>query len=128
MPLKQLIQKMLAHRAAWIAEFGEIPSGQYVLHKCDNPRCCNPAHLFLGTLQDNNEDRKNKGRNVLFSGELNGNAKLSEDTVRAIRESSLSSRKLAVQLGVSHTIVLYARRRDSWKTVQPTSEANDESH
>lgn len=51
-----------AHRAMWRSEFGEIPEGMCVLHKCDNPPCCNPDHLFLGTVADNNKDRDSKGR------------------------------------------------------------------
>lgn len=51
-----------AHRLAWIAAHGEIPQGFCVLHRCDNPKCINPTHLFLGTKGDNNRDRKNKGR------------------------------------------------------------------
>jgi len=51
-----------AHRIAWIIVYGEISGGVCVLHKCDNPPCCNPAHLFLGTLDDNNKDAASKKR------------------------------------------------------------------
>lgn len=51
-----------ASRVAWELTFGPIPPGMWVLHRCDNPPCCNPSHLFLGTADDNNKDMAAKGR------------------------------------------------------------------
>lgn len=64
-PLKnpgQLATTTTAHRVAWALNFGPIPDGQYVLHSCDNPPCCNPRHLWLGTQKDNLHDMAAKGR------------------------------------------------------------------
>lgn len=54
---------LLAHRYAWMLTTGD-PGRACVLHRCDNPACCEPAHLFLGTVQDNNADMRQKGRGV----------------------------------------------------------------
>lgn len=53
----------LAHRTAWFVKYGEIPHGKSVLHKCDNPACVNPEHLYLGTQLENMRDMLQKGRN-----------------------------------------------------------------
>lgn len=76
---------VLAHRMAWELANGEIPDGMKVLHKCDNPPCCNPNHLFLGTQLDNIKDRDTKGRQVAPKGEQNGNCVLSDEQVAEIR-------------------------------------------
>ena len=54
-----------AHRVSWEISFGKIPKDMYVLHRCDNPKCVNPAHLFLGTALDNAQDRDVKGHHGL---------------------------------------------------------------
>jgi HNH endonuclease len=56
------MEMVLAHRFCWEIHFGPIPEGLRVCHSCDNPPCCNPKHLFLGTVADNNEDKRRKGR------------------------------------------------------------------
>lgn len=57
-----------AHRVSWIFNRGEITDSLHVLHRCDNPRCVNPDHLFLGTQQDNVADRDRKGRGAKVIG------------------------------------------------------------
>lgn len=88
-----------AHRVAWFITYGEIPADMWVLHSCDNPRCVNPGHLWLGTTQDNTADRHRKGRDAkglkngrythpetIPRGEGHHNAKLSDDAIRQIRK------------------------------------------
>lgn len=61
---------MRAHRVSWTIRNGQIPNGIFVLHRCDNPSCVNPSHLFLGTIQDNHADMCKKGR--IASGDNHG--------------------------------------------------------
>lgn len=55
-------EKIGSHRAVWFLTFGELPDTLCILHKCDNRRCVNPEHLFLGSIQDNVDDMRRKGR------------------------------------------------------------------
>lgn len=73
------------HRQAWLLTFGAIPLSLQVLHRCDNPPCINPSHLFLGTNKDNVADRVAKNRSGAPQGEQVWSAKLSADAVRTIR-------------------------------------------
>lgn len=74
-----------AHRYSYGVHCGKIPKGMQVLHSCDNPRCVNPDHLFLGTQQDNVKDMVAKGRRANICGEESVNSKLTEKQVHEIR-------------------------------------------
>ena len=109
----------LTHRAAWRLMKGPIPCGMFVLHKCDNPPCVNPTHLFLGTQSDNLKDMwaKGRGRPGVSRGENHGNAKLTADLVRDIRTSKESGVEMARRLGLSKTTIFDIRKRRSWKHI-----------
>lgn len=106
-----------AHRLSWIMANGPIPAGLFICHKCDNPGCVNPDHLFLGTAADNNADKAQKGRST--RGENDGNAKLTWKLVTEIRgvrqEKHLIYRDIAKIYGVCyHTIKLIIENK-TWQ-------------
>ena len=122
----------IASRVSYILHNGIIPDNLWVLHKCDNPPCVNPSHLFLGTKSDNAHDRDKKGRTATgkrngrhtrpestVRGEDSGRAKLTEKQVKEIRqryaEGSISMRKLGNEYNISHTQVRYLVDGASWK-------------
>ncbi len=109
----------LAHRAAWRLMRGEIPSAMCVLHKCDNPICVNPSHLFVGTQGENSRDMWTKGRAKpgVSRGENHGMSKMTEVAVRDIRTSQEAGTVLAKRHGVSATTVCDIRKRRIWKHI-----------
>src|SRR5690349_6136897 len=74
-----------AHRIAYELINGPIPEGMFVCHTCDNPPCCNPTHLFVGTPADNTTDRDQKGRLHAPEGSRHGGALLTEDSVKEMK-------------------------------------------
>jgi hypothetical protein len=115
-------RNVTASRMALIVATGEEPDGMHVLHHCDNPPCCNPAHLYFGTVAQNNADKIARGRHSSGdqSGASNGAAKLSEDQVALIVErfrDGWSNKKIAADLPVSHSMVSLIRVGRMWRPV-----------
>ena len=109
-----------AHVVAYILENGEIPKEKWVLHKCDNKRCVNIDHLFLGTRQDNIDDMINKGRdNYSHPGETHGNHKLIWNDINKIREKYTTEKitmdKLSEYYNVSKTNIDDILNNRIWK-------------
>lgn len=102
------------HRLAWAAAHGPIPAGFGVLHRCDNPACLNPDHLFIGTHKENMRDMKSKGRANRPRGATNPRAKLTLAHVDEIRACVESGYSLSKRLGVGQTIISRIRRGLAW--------------
>jgi hypothetical protein len=106
-----------AHRQAWFLISGAMPA-LCVLHRCDNPPCCNPCHLWLGTQQDNQRDKFEKGRTP--RGENHYCAKLTIADVREIRRAAslgVGQSALARVYGVKPPMVHRIVHRRAWKHV-----------
>lgn len=109
-----------AHRTAYRLSKGEIPDGLQVLHKCDNPPCCNPSHLFLGTFKDNMDDKCAKNRQMGPRGELCALAKLTAADVSQIREvwaNGGTIKGIARERKMSPSAIGQIVRRETWKHI-----------
>lgn len=119
-----------AHRLSWEIHHGLIPDNLWVLHKCDNPPCCNPRHLFLGTAKDNTQDMiakgrrkgeyKNNTRRPYVEGELNHSAKVTEQIVYSLRQRFQQKEKirdLANEFGVRYQLVWNIVHYKTWKHI-----------
>jgi len=119
-----------ANRLAWELTYGPIPDGMCVLHKCDNPSCVNPKHLFLGTRADNNLDAKQKGRTQpppIKRGSNNCRAKLTEVQVAELRARYMAglppkrkgrrafTEQLAAEFGIDRSQVNNIVARRQWR-------------
>lgn len=110
-----------AHRVAYQEFIGEIPEGMEVCHKCDNPACCNPKHLFVGSHMENMRDAINKGRLPEFPvvyGTDHPRALFNADQVRAIRRESRTPEQIALEYGCNPMTI---RRVQKWETYQDTT-------
>jgi len=105
---------VLAHRFAYELYVGPLPEGLWALHKCDNPKCVNPEHLFLGTNQDNITDKVSKNRQY---------SKLTDLQVAAIRELYATGNYYQEHLGAifntTQSQISYIVNRKSWKHLTP---------
>jgi hypothetical protein len=114
-------RNVYAHRASYEMHVGSVPRGKQVCHRCDNPRCVRPNHLFTGTPADNTADMVAKGRARGGSsvGERHPSHKLSWEQVTAIRAEysagRISQRALAASYGVQQFTVARIIRGEGWK-------------
>lgn len=111
---------LLAHRWIYAATYGPIPDGLFVCHRCDNPGCVRPDHLFLGTAADNLADCARKGRRVFAVGEANPKTRLTSVQVGQIRlahQGGAIVSRLAKQYGVNPNCIRDVVRRITWKHI-----------
>ena len=118
--IKAFGKNMTAHRYSWVAAYGAIPDGMLVCHKCDNPACVNPSHLFLGTALDNMADCKRKwrtggGTKTPLRGESNHRSKLTSADVSRIRADGRPQRAIASEYGVSQALVSKIKLNEIWR-------------
>jgi len=112
----------LVHRIAWILIYGEIPEGLRVCHRCDNRRCINPKHLFLGTDTDNVKDMWQKDRNN-HKGEHNPFAKLTDEEVRQIKKLLSQNepvKKIANLYNVKPIAIYHIKEGHNWSHIKST--------
>ncbi len=111
------LRQVLAHRVSYERVHGPVPKGLNVCHRCDNPPCVNPAHLFVGTAADNTADMVHKDRQA--KGSAVGTSKLTEADVPAIRalRHKMTNKAIAVKFGISRALVHCVMARKYWKHV-----------
>jgi hypothetical protein len=112
--------RVFAHRQSWELAHGKIPKGLCVCHKCDNPPCVNPNHLFLGSKSDNIIDMHEKGRANHVSGESHGCSKINSRTARKIKDMRANGNRIfeiAETLRLSRAIVSRVVNGINWKNI-----------
>lgn len=112
-------RKRLCHRVVYEAFNRPIPAGAVVMHSCDNPACCNPAHLRVGSQTDNLRDAVQKGRHRVARGASNANAKLTEEQVRTVRGPLARGavKRLAAEWGINYSHLRQIRCGNGYREV-----------
>lgn len=115
-------RRFWAHRVSYMLHFGQIPEHLFVLHKCDNRKCCNPSHLFLGTIKDNYDDMVKKGRDKKGNqrGSKNGNATLNEEIVSKIKlkiNSGQSLISISREMNINYSTIRSIKQNRNWSYV-----------
>ncbi len=100
-----------AHRIAYEVHRGPIPKGALVCHKCDNPLCIAPKHLWLGSHRDNAHDREKKGRGNPATGEKHGHVKLTDAQALAIYDDTRDALTISREYGVTRAHVYYIKKK-----------------
>ncbi len=122
---KRPLRMIFTHRLAWESTYGAVPDDLRVLHRCDNPPCCNPAHLFIGSQPENIADMHAKGR-YRKAGTVSGKAgrgvlKLQAADVRSIRAQyaagGISMKALGAEFGVCAEMVHRIVRGTAWQQI-----------
>lgn len=114
----EIKRKTQAHRIAYALHYGNFDRSLVVMHACDNPPCCNPHHLRLGTRADNNRDRDNKGRTNWLRGADSPTAKLTQadvDEIRRLFHAGVTQVEIAKQFGIKQPQVSRIVRGASWQ-------------
>lgn len=110
-------RKFLAHRFSWIINNGNIPDKLCVLHKCDNPSCVNPNHLFLGTQAENIADMVKKNRQCVLKGENHSRCKLKIKDIEKIKSltNKLTKKEIAKIFNITRQYVGQIQQNKTWR-------------
>ena len=120
-PCGRIGKQHRVHRLFYELYCGPILNGLHALHQCDNPICCNPDHIFLGTPKDNASDRVRKGRSYDQSGEKSNNVKLTKTQVSEIRISMENQTVLSIKYGVSQSQISRIKTGKRWSSASKIS-------
>lgn len=117
-------KSILVHRLSYYIYVGPFDVSLLVCHKCDNPSCINPEHLFLGTNKDNVDDMMNKKRHRTLRGEDHTNHKLTEEQVKEIFHSKLKLSEIASQYNIHKHLAFLIKKKQIWKHLNLNSDSS----